>query len=396
MLLALIRKELLALSRDLHGLAALFVLPVVFIVVMSMALKDVYSPHTDNLAWALIDQDKGTLSTELVQHWEENSGPPIALPADWRAALRDGHLQYIIQLQPGAASDLAQLAKPDQPRILLLTEPGIDFGVFTSLRAQLQAAVTALRVEKLISSLPQAYTQRLSETEVAGARGDALSGVYIAKTERLNAGPRPTSVQHNVPAWLIFGMFFVVTTIAGLFVEERGCGALNRLLSLGASPLLLLAAKVFPFVLINCLQAALMLAVGIYLIPLLGGDALSLQGIDVLALLAMLLSISLAAICLALLVATLVRSQAQAAAIGPMLNILMAAIGGIMVPTFVMPVAMQTLSEFSPMSWALEGLLDVLLRGGGLASIRTEVAQLLLLASVCIALAYFMFRFKKI
>ena len=39
MLLALIRKELLALSRDLHGLAALFLMPVMFIIVMSLALK---------------------------------------------------------------------------------------------------------------------------------------------------------------------------------------------------------------------------------------------------------------------------------------------------------------------------------------------------------------------
>ena len=41
MILALVKKELLALSRDLHGLAALFILPMVFIIVMSMALKDV-------------------------------------------------------------------------------------------------------------------------------------------------------------------------------------------------------------------------------------------------------------------------------------------------------------------------------------------------------------------
>ena len=44
MLYALVKKELLALSRDVHGLAALFVMPVLFIVIMSLALQDVYSP----------------------------------------------------------------------------------------------------------------------------------------------------------------------------------------------------------------------------------------------------------------------------------------------------------------------------------------------------------------
>ncbi len=388
MLLALIRKELLALSRDLHGLAALFVLPIIFIIVMSMALKDVYAPHVDNLAWSSLDQDQGALSKSLLARWEKDNGKPVALPSDWQQALRDGRLKYLIKIESGASADLARSAKPEHQRIVLLTDPGIDFGVFASLRAQIEASTTALRVESMVKKQPT--FGKAGKFDV-----DALSGRHVAKAERVNAGPRPTSVQHNVPAWLVFGMFFVVTTIAGLFVEERSCGALNRLLSLGASPMVLLLSKVLPFMLINCLQAALMLGVGIYVMPLLGGDALSLVGIDWIALVAILLAISLAAISLALLVATLVRSQAQASAIGPMMNILMAAVGGIMVPTLVMPAVMQKLSQYSPMNWALEGLLDVLLRGGNLASIRIEAAQLFLLAFACIGCAYLIFRFKK-
>jgi membrane-associated protein len=38
------KKELIALGRDVHGLAALFLMPLLFIVVMSLALKDVYAP----------------------------------------------------------------------------------------------------------------------------------------------------------------------------------------------------------------------------------------------------------------------------------------------------------------------------------------------------------------
>lgn len=385
MLFALIRKELLALSRDTHGLAALFVLPIIFIIVMSMALKDVYSPHVGNLAWAAIDHDQTTSSLSLLTRWQKENGKPLALPSDWQQALREGRLKYVLQIEAGAGSDLAQTGKPDHPRITLLTDPALDFGVFTSLRAKIEATATAMRVETMVKKLPA----------IAKVNVDNLSGNAVAHAERINAGPRPTSVQHNVPAWLVFGMFFVVTTIAGLFVEERSCGALNRLLSLGANPLILLLAKVLPFMLINCLQAGLMLAVGVYLIPVLGGDALSLHGINWLALVTMVVAISLAAISVALLVATLVKSQAQASAIGPMMNILMAAIGGIMVPTFVMPAVMQKLSQYSPMNWALEGLLDVLLRGGDLSSIRVEAAHLLLLAVVSISMAYFIFRLKK-
>jgi ABC-2 type transport system permease protein len=387
MLLALIRKELLSLSRDIHGLAALFVLPVMFIIVMSMALKDVYSPRITHLVWSAIDEDKSEISAELLDHWEKANGKPIVLPSDWEQAVREGRLNYLIRIAKGANKDIAQTTKPEHAPIELLTEPSLDFGVYTSLSTQLQALTGRLRLQVLISALP--------ETMLADFNNETFRTENLVAVDRASASSRPTSVQHNVPAWLVFGMFFVVTSIAGLFVEERHCGALNRLFSFGVSPLALLSAKIVPFMLINGVQAVLMLAVGIYFMPLLGGDALSLQGVDYLALLTMLFSISLAATSLALLVATLVRSQAQASAIGPMMNVFMAALGGIMVPTFVMPPVMQNISQFSPMNWALEGLLDVLLRGGGLSSISVEVTQLVLLAVCSIGMAYFIFRVKK-
>ena len=59
MLGALVRKELLALTRDVHGLAVLFVMPAVFLVVMSLALKDYYSPPLAALRYAVDQQDTG-------------------------------------------------------------------------------------------------------------------------------------------------------------------------------------------------------------------------------------------------------------------------------------------------------------------------------------------------
>lgn len=390
MLIALIRKELQVLCRDIHGLAALFVLPVIFIIVMSMALKDVYSPRVDKLAWAAIDHDNTELSKTLLQRWQDDNGTPLSLPANWQHALQTGELTYVIRLESGAGNDLSSVDTLEQAHIILQVDPAMDAGLYASLAAKIQAAAISLRAETFIKQLPAAADQSapLISDEV-------IKGAHLTLAERTSSGPRPTSVQHNVPAWLVFGMFFVVTTIAGLFVEERNSGTLNRLFSLGAKPSQLLTAKVIPFLLINSLQVVLMLSVGVFIIPLLGGDALSLQGIHHIALIAILVSISFAAICLALLVATLVRSQAQVSAIGPMINILMAAIGGIMVPTFVMPAAMQNLAQFSPMNWALEGLLDVLLRGGDLSSVVAEAGQLLSLALVCICLAYCLLRFKK-
>jgi ABC-2 type transport system permease protein len=205
-------------------------------------------------------------------------------------------------------------------------------------------------------------------------------------------GPLPTAVQQNVPAWLVFGMFFVVASIAGLFVEERACGALSRLRSLGVKPWQLIVSKIMPYLAVNGVQAALMLAVGVWLMPRIGGEGLSLQGIDWGALLLMLLAISLAAVSLALAVACLVRTHAQAATLGPILNVLMAALGGVMVPLFVMPPVMQKIATYSPMNWGLEGLLNVLLRNGDVASVLPQAGRLAGFSTLMLVMAFWLFR----
>jgi ABC-2 type transport system permease protein len=203
--------------------------------------------------------------------------------------------------------------------------------------------------------------------------------------ERMSVGPRPTAVQQYVPAWLVFGMFFVVASIAGLFVRAR-------LRSLGARPWLLIVSKICPYLAVNAVQAALMLAVGVWLMPQIGGEGLSLQGVNWATLLLLLLAISLAAVSLALAVACLVSSYAQAATLGSILNVLMAALGGVMVPLFVMPQVMQKIASYSPMNWGLEGLLDVLLRSGDVASVLPEAARLAGFAALMLMVAFVLFR----
>jgi len=256
----------------------------------------------------------------------------------------------------------------------------LDNGVFETNRMRLVAMVAQLRAEGLLARLP-------GKLDAAALIGDAP-----VAAERMTVGPRPTAVQQNVPAWLVFGMFFVVASIAGLFVEERSCGALARLRSLGTMPWQLIVSKIVPYLLVNGVQAALMLAVGVWLMPLIGGEGLSLEGVNWGALLLMLIAISLAAVSLALAVACLVSTHAQAAALGPILNVLMAALGGVMVPLFVMPAVMQKIAAYSPMNWGLEGLLDVLLRSGGVASVLPEVGRLAGFAILMLLLAFLLFR----
>ncbi|HEY0720804.1 MAG TPA: ABC transporter permease [Gammaproteobacteria bacterium] len=389
MLLALMKKELLALSRDLHGLAALFLMPTLFIIIMSLALKEVYNPPVKSISYVVEDRDGTELSHALLSQWQERHGKPQEQSSDWRQQLRNGSLGYALIIEPGFTLALFEQNLAEQGiQLRLLTDPGMESGAFAATRAELLMVASGLRGRALFSSAP-------TTQQVSGDTTD-LSAEKLIEAERLSAGTHPTSVQQNVPAWLVFGMFFVVASIAGLFVEERQCGALARLATLGVSTRMLILSKALPYLGINAIQSALMLAVGVWLIPLLGGEALSLAGVHWGALLLVLLAVSLAAIGLALTLASVVRTQTQAAAVGPIINVVMAAIGGVMVPKFVMPDFMQRIAELSPMNWGLEGVLAVLLRGGELVEVWRPAAKLGGFALLMFITAALLFRRREL
>ena len=76
----------------------------------------------------------------------------------------------------------------------------------------------------------------------------------------------------------------------------------------------------------------------------------------------------------------------------PFLFIILGAIGGIMVPTFVMPEMMQNVAKISPMNWGLEGYLDILLKQGNFISIIPEMMKLIVFALVFFGAAILLYR----
>jgi ABC-2 type transport system permease protein len=396
LLFALIKKELLALTRDVHGLTALFLMPVIFIIIMSLALKDVYSPAVKSLPYIVDNRDNGPLADTLLVEWEKRHGKPQQSSPSWPDEVRSGRLSYALIIENDFSKQLSAAQPSNEQQLKLITDPGLNSGVFSANNAELIMIATELRARVLLAATPQ-MPQQLSHSgnkvsSPASSVPVSVSAQTLVSTERLAAGSRPTAVQQNVPAWLVFGMFFVVASLANLFLQERQCGALARLTSLGVPTSTMIWSKALPYLMINGLQAALMLAVGVWLMPLLGGDALSLAGIHWNALMLVLLAVSMAAIGLALALASLVRTHAQASALGPTVNILMAAIGGVMVPKFVMPEFMQRFAEFSPMNWGLEGLLAVLLRGSDVIGVLLPTAKLMGFATLMIIIAVVFFR----
>ena len=179
---------------------------------------------------------------------------------------------------------------------------------------------------------------------------------------------KPNAVQHSVPAWLIFGMFFIMIPLSNVMALERQTNTITRLRLARASASGLIAAKLVPYFLINQLQFVGMLLLGRYLLPEIGVPALILNGSLVpYALLSA--AVSAAALGYALLISVCAKSTEHAVVLGGGGIILMAAIGGIMVPAHVMPETMQQLTWISPMAWGLKAFQELLLNRSGLDGI---------------------------
>ena len=371
-LLALVRKEVLLLLRDPHALAVLFIMPTLFLLLMAgamssymqdkpPALRVIIEAPQDDASQFFRDALQAQLADSTLLTNSDERLARVRLPADFADTLLDSphqgpSLSYPAQFDKLSRQRLhsAVSIALAQTRLLTYLE---DSGVVD---AELS------RAERL--KLVQQRTQSQINEQEQLASGD-LSG-------------RANATQLSVPAWLIFGMFFVVLPMAGGFQREQQSGTLLRLRCLGLNLGTLVLSKLLPYFAINLLQFALLLSIGVYGLPLLGLPALSLPGSAV-AYPLLAISVALATCSLGLLLAALARSSEQALLLGGGINILLAAIGGIMVPKSVMPAAMAQLAEISPMSWALDAFLTLLVGHGSLADIAPYCARLLLFAAVC-------------
>jgi ABC-2 type transport system permease protein len=201
------------------------------------------------------------------------------------------------------------------------------------------------------------------------------SGVVFIHTfpKGFNAGRRPTATEQNVPAYTIFGVFFIVLTLASSFLQEKKDGTFQRILAAPLSKTALLIGKLLPYYLVNVIQIALMFSVGVMVFGMKLGHLPALVMVS--------LALAAAANGLGLLVAALGKTEAQVNGLSVLL-------------TVIMPDLMKTLSLFTPHAWALAGYHDIIIRGLGVKEVLTETGVLLGFASIFFVVALWRFRFN--
>lgn len=389
-LIALGLNELRLLLRDAHGLLVLFVVPAAFILIMSLALRDVFDPRAlSRQSLAVNDLDGAELSQRLLQRLREGGAFEIV---DGDAPLRLTVLPGFSELLAGRA-ELADdyLAGEAEPTLLRVDySPSLLPQARAAAGIALRQALLTVQSEYLLETQLEVPRERMPALRYLGdPRRLPLTESFADRDGRpLSA---PTAVQQNVPAWLIFAIFFSVIPLATSFVVERAQGSLLRLRTLDVPPWAIFAAKALPYYVVNLLQLASMFAIGRWLVPALGGDRFT-PGDSIFGLWLIATGTSAAAIGLALLVAVHVRTTTQATIAGGAISLILAALGGIMVPKLVMPTAMQELTLLSPMSWSLEGFWALCLHDGGWRDVLAPAGALTLFGLLGLTLAAWRFR----
>jgi ABC-2 type transport system permease protein len=383
-LIAILRKEFLLLFRDLHGLLLMFAMPVVFIVVMSLAMQQNFAALGGAKLEALI-QDKAANpeSAQFIQTLAASGAFEFSQPEDKETVemlteqVRTDKASFLIEISPLSEVDEAG----NTLAVRLTIAPGVNKQTEVIVVAAVEELLRGLKVQKMLADLEDAGMGGGESVEELAAVHLEVDYAYQSSAETA-----PTAVQQNVPAWLVFAMFFVVVPLSNTLIRERQFGTLRRLRTFAVAPGLLVLGKLLPYFMIMLLQVVCMLAVGVFLIPLLGGDRLEL-GASWSALTMIAAAVSIAALGYAVFIAAVARTTEQATMLGGAGNIILAALGGIMVPSFLMPETMQQLGQLSPMSWGLEGFLDVLLRNGGVALVWPKALALTIFGLALTAMA---------
>lgn len=411
---ASIKKEFLLLINDKVGLLLMYLMPILLVFIITLVQDSTFKlVNENNLEIIIVNNDEGNLGDTLVAHLEKTGVFSIQKRNELsenqiQKTLLDGSELIAIRIPANFSANLNAKAKNisigmlsefdladpnDQIKDIHVSplsmyydpvlQESFRFSILSTLQTHLSILENRLMIEQL-------YTEMGFEEIPEGMEDQFMNnriGVEQISANTSSGQVIPNSTQHNVPAWSIFAMFFMVISLGGNIVKERLSGSFVRLQTIPASFSLVLASKLIMYVIVALTQLSVIFALGKFVFPLIGLPALvlpsNLIGLFVISLLS-----ALAAISFAMVVGTYAKTQEQANGFGAITVIILAAIGGIWVPSFVMPSYLQTIGNISPLHWCLEGYYTLFLKGGDWYLLSPTLLFLILFILACQILVY--------
>jgi ABC-2 type transport system permease protein len=401
-------KETLLLRRDKAGLLVLFFMPAALVVIITLVQENIMELSGEKKCAVLyLDQDHGLIATRLRQSLSDSKRVTLVELDSGKtsrdaaiARVRRGDYQVGVIISEGTSKRLEarinSLFKADAPSeqasdgdfILVYFDPGVLPGFRSGILAALQLVTFNIEMELKVKALQKNITTLLAGQQMMMggiAKKPDLGLAHLQENlltlSEEQTGPKksenaPSAVQHNIPAWALFGLFFTCIPLAGSLLVERNSGIWIRLMTMPISSVSLLIGKIIGYVGVCFSQILLIVLIGHFLFPRLGLPAFTING-HLMALVIISLCCSLAACGYGVLLGSVCTSLEQASMFGSISIVITAALGGVLVPTYAMPGVMQRISGYSPLNWGLEAYQDVLLRGSSIAQVSGDLFRLL-------------------
>ena len=406
-------KEFLLLSRDIGGIAILFIMPLVLIVTITLIQDSTFKTVSDvKIPILLVDNDKGNVSENIQKNLEDSDAFEVIIKDsedDAKNLVFTGKYQLAIIIPEKLSIDLERkvnenvegiMSKFDlddtnqstekitisKKEVKLYFDPATQHSFKTSVKNGIDKIISGIETQSIYKAFQEQISDDPSEPVFDTENFISFKEIMPKNNDKEMI---PNSVQHNVPAWTLFAIFFIIVPLSINVVKEKSQGTFVRLRTNPVSYATVLGGKTLVYLCVCIIQFILMLLIGVYFFP-----AIGLPNLDVSGRLSLLFIVAifagLAAIGLGLLLGTIAKTQEQSAPFGATFVVILAAIGGVWVPVFIMPKFMQTLSNISPMNWGLNAFYDVFLRNTTLIEILPEIGLLFLffIVTTLIAIVY--------
>jgi ABC-2 type transport system permease protein len=349
--LAITRRLLAQFRHDRRTLAILFVTPLVVLGLFALLFRtDAPAPEVGLVSEGAF----GDAVTDALEESDEVVVVALDSAADGEGRLREGELDAVLVL-PG---------EPDAEGVLRaeLTLVGTDQSVGGQVASGLQEAMVAA----LPSLLPEDAPIPVELPEVEVDVSTLYGGDEELDTLDLFGGP--------FIGLVVFFLVYVVTSVS--FLRERSQGTLERLM---ASPLRrteIVVGYMIGFLVVALVQAAEVLLFGVYVLDLYNaGSVWLIFGIEVL--------LALAAVNLGIFLSTFARTEFQAIQFLPLVIVPQILLSGLIVPVDHEPEWLQVVSNVLPLTYAVDALREVMLRGADLAAAAVQL-DLAVLGGFCV------------
>jgi pyoluteorin transport system permease protein len=365
-ILALTRKELLAIFKDPRTRYSLILPPILQCLIYGY----VATYDLNDVPYAVLDQDRSAASRELL-------------------AGLDGSGVFRRVADLNRAGDIVRMI--DDRKALLVIQIEQDFARKLMLGATADVQVIADGRNSNTAGTALGYVNAIVEQFNAEWRADHNQGdPPIRLTTRAWYNPNLETRWHMIPA--LIGTLTLLQTIllTGLSVaREREQGTFDQLLVTPFRPVEIMIGKAVPPMLVGIMQATLVLLVAQlwFEIPFAGSFV---------TLYIALTFFLLAASGIGLLLSSVAATMQQAMLYSFMLIMPFALLSGLTTPISSMPEVLQYFTLINPLRYAIEMAHRVYLEGAGLHLLWPDIWPLMIIAAITLSAASWMFRHRLV